>query len=161
MKHVMPFRRKREGRTDYKKRLALLKSGLPRLVIRMSNKNIQAQIAEYSPDGDRVLLTVRASDVRRLGWQGNTGNIPAAYLTGLLLADRAKGKVSSDLVVDIGLQKHHKGGRLYAVVKGCVDGGLKVRCGEEIFPAENRLNGEHIDPGLPGKVAEIKIRIMK
>jgi ribosomal protein L18 len=33
VKFVMPYKRKREGRTDYRKRLVLLKSGLARLVI--------------------------------------------------------------------------------------------------------------------------------
>lgn len=32
--HVRVFKRKREGITDYRKRLALVKSGLPRLVVR-------------------------------------------------------------------------------------------------------------------------------
>ena len=43
-KHVLPYRRKREGRTNYKKRLALLKSGQPRLVIRRSNRYLQFQL---------------------------------------------------------------------------------------------------------------------
>ena len=139
---VMPFRRKRNGRTDYKKRLALLKSGLPRLVVRKSNKNIQLQIIQYLPDGDKVLATVRATELVKEGYKGNTGNIPAAYLTGLLLAKKAN--IKDDLIVDIGLQKHQKGSRLYAAVKGAVDGGLKVRVKDDIFPPEARLNGEHL-----------------
>ena len=35
------FKRKREGKTDYRRRLALLKSGNDRLVIRISGKNRQ------------------------------------------------------------------------------------------------------------------------
>ncbi|MDK2384746.1 MAG: 50S ribosomal protein L18, partial [Candidatus Korarchaeota archaeon] len=33
-RYKVRFRRRREGKTDYKKRLALLKSGLPRMVVR-------------------------------------------------------------------------------------------------------------------------------
>ena len=44
---VVPFKRKREGKTDYKKRLKLLSSSKPRLVIRKSLKNMTVQIIEY------------------------------------------------------------------------------------------------------------------
>ena len=159
MTHVMPYRRKRQGRTDYKKRLVLLKSGLPRLVIRASNKSIQAQLVLYSEDGDKVLVTTRATDLKKLGWKGATGNLPAAYLTGLLLASKAD--VSQDVILDIGLQKHHKGGRLYAVAKGALDGGLAIRCSEEAFPPEDRLTGAHINEGLPAQVAQLKTKITK
>jgi len=139
----------------------LLKSGLPRLVVRKSNKGLQVQLITYEPNGDKILATVRASDLKKAGWELGTSNIPAAYLTGYLLASKAKGKVSNDVILDIGLQKHHKGGRLYAAVKGCVDGGITVRCSPDVLPTENRLNGEHIDTSMPSKVADMKINIMK
>ena len=41
------FKRKRLGITDYKKRLSLLLSNKPRLVIRKSLKHINVQIIEY------------------------------------------------------------------------------------------------------------------
>ena len=41
------YRRKREGKTDYRKRLRLLLSGKPRLVIRRSLRDISAQVIEY------------------------------------------------------------------------------------------------------------------
>ena len=47
MKHI-EFRRKREGKTDYKRRLRLLLSNKPRLVIRVSLKNIIIQILHLS-----------------------------------------------------------------------------------------------------------------
>ena len=92
-KRVLQYRRKQQGKTDYKKRLALLKSGLPRLVIRGSNKNMQVQLVEYQEDGDKVLATTRASDLKKQGWNKSTGNLPAAYLTGLLLAKKSKRQV--------------------------------------------------------------------
>jgi large subunit ribosomal protein L18 len=143
-KFALQYRRKREGKTDYRKRLVLLKSGLPRLVIRASNKSIQAQLVKYEADGDKVLATARASELKKLGWNGACGNTPAAYLTGLLLAQKL-GDFDGDIIVDIGLQKHHKGGRIYAVAKGAVDGGLSVRVGEDVFPSEERINGSHME----------------
>lgn len=157
-KRVMQYRRKQDGRTDYKKRLSLLKSGLPRLVVRRSNNAVQAQLVRYEPDGDKVIATARSSDLTKHGWKGHTGNIPAAYLTGLMLAQSAK--VSGDIILDIGLQQHHKGGRLYAVVKGAIDGGLGVRCSDNAFPPQERIQGEHIDSKLPAAFADMKVKIM-
>lgn len=158
MKRVQ-YRRKREGKTDYKKRLALLKSGLPRLVVRRSNKGIQAQIVEYEENGDKVIATVHASELAKHGWKGATGNIPSAYLTGILLANKAK--MTNDVIVDIGLQKHHPGGRLYAVAKGAIDAGLKVRIGEDVLPPEERLQGGHINEQMAAAVADMKIKLLK
>ena len=50
----LPFRRKRKGKTNYKKRLKLLLSNKPRLVIRPFIKNIIAQIVEYHPNSIRI-----------------------------------------------------------------------------------------------------------
>lgn len=144
-KTVVYFRRKREGRTDYRLRLRLLKSRLPRLVVRKSNKHTVVQLVEYAPDGDLVKCTTTTAHLAKLGWKRNTGNIPAAYLAGLLLAKRAKElKLNTKAIVDIGLQKHRVGTRLYAAVKGAVDGGMNIVCSEEIFPSAQRLNGEHL-----------------
>lgn len=40
--------------TDYRKRYALLKSDLPRLVIRFTNRQIIMQLVTYEPQGDRI-----------------------------------------------------------------------------------------------------------
>lgn len=157
VKFVMPYKRKREGRTDYKKRLVLLKSGLPRLVIRASNKSVQAQIINYEADGDKIIATARATDLKKLGWKTNCSNTPAAYLTGLLLANKAK--VDSDIIVDIGLQQHHKGGKLYAVAKGAMDGGLNIRISEDVLPSDERINGEHTSEAVKKQIAAVKAKI--
>jgi large subunit ribosomal protein L18 len=159
-KIAMQYRRKREGRTDYKKRLVLLKSGLPRLVIRASNKSIQAQLIQYDADGDTVLATARATDLKKLGWNSATGNTPAAYLTGMLLAQKLKKhKLENDIIVDIGLQKHHKGGRIYAVAKGAIDAGLSVRIGEDVLPDGERVSGAHIDEKLAKQIESVKAKL--
>ncbi len=38
-RYVVKFRRRRDGMTYYQKRLQYLKSGIPRLVVRTSNKH--------------------------------------------------------------------------------------------------------------------------
>jgi len=140
-KKTIYYRRKREGKTNYKKRLALLKSGKLRLVIRKFNRNIIAQIIEYHPEGDKVIAGTHSNELKKYGWKLNNGNVPAAYLVGLLIGKKAKGK---EAILDLGLQSPVKGGRLYAVLKGAIDGGLKINADKETFPTQERIEGKHI-----------------
>ena len=48
------YRRRLESKTDYHRRLRLLKSGLPRAVVRVSNTQITCQLTNYSKEGDKV-----------------------------------------------------------------------------------------------------------
>ncbi len=142
-RYAVPYRRKREGKTNYHKRLSLLKSGKMRLVIRKSLKNTKAQIVEYVPQGDRVVASAFTAELKKLGWNHATGNIPAAYLIGVLLAARAKEKDIKEAIVDLGLQQNTRG-RLMAVVKGCKDAGLAVPVEEAALPADERVMGKHV-----------------
>ncbi len=86
-----PFRRRFEGKTDYHKRLKLLKSRKLRVVIRTSNNHMRVQIVQSKLGGDKVLISAFSKElVSKYGWSANTGNIPAAYLTGYLAGLRAK-----------------------------------------------------------------------
>lgn len=142
--YTVKYRRKREGRTNYPKRLNLLKSKKNRLIIRKTNTKIILQIAQYHPDGDKVLLTVNSSELRKKGWKHSCKNIPAAYLAGMMLAKKAKDKKITEAILDLGLTSPFKGSKVFSALKGVVDGGLKVPSSEEIFPSEERLKGEHI-----------------
>ena len=57
-------RRRNQAKTDYKARLAFLKSEKPRLVVRKSNKYILAQIVSSDIAQDKVLLTISSKDFR-------------------------------------------------------------------------------------------------
>ena len=57
--HVKP-RRRREGKTNYRKRLKLLRSRKVRVVIRKSLKNTQIQLIEYKEDGDNILASANS-----------------------------------------------------------------------------------------------------
>ena len=140
----MPYRRRRLCKTNYKKRLLLLKSGKPRLVVRKTNTKLIAQIVKYEHDGDVVVTSASSADLVKLGWKGATKNIPAAYLTGLLIAKKAKEAKIKDVVLDIGLHTPVKGSRVFAVAKGAFDGGLNLPMSETIVPDESRLKGEHL-----------------
>ena len=142
-KYTVQFRRKRDQKTNYKKRLALLKSRKPRVVIRKQNKQIIIQLVAYEPGGDKILSSTTSLELKKQGWKHGTKNLPAAYLTGLLFASKAA-KVKKEAVLDMGLQTPRKGSVIFSALKGVIDGGLKVPASEEIFPDESRIKGEHI-----------------
>jgi len=142
--YKVQFRRKRKGETNYRKRLKLLLSNKLRLVVRRSLNNMQAQIIEYNADGDKVILTAHSRELEKFNWKINKGNIPAAYLVGLLIAKKANKKGINGLILDLGLNKSVKGSRIYALLKGVVDGGIKISHSESILPSKERLAGEHI-----------------
>ena len=66
-RYKVPFRRRREGRTDYHFRYKLILSRKPRLVIRKGNKNINLQLIVAEPAGDRTLLTVSSQELKKFG----------------------------------------------------------------------------------------------
>ena len=139
------YRRKREGKTNYKKRLLLLLSQKPRLVVRFSNSRIVAQVVSFTPAGDKVTVAVDSSALSKLGWNYSQKNTSASYLTGLLLGKKALKQGVGDIVLDTGLRAPLHKGKLYAFVKGVVDAGLKLPYGDEsIFPDEARIKGEHV-----------------
>src|SRR5688500_19800749 len=85
----VPFRRRREGRTDYRRRLGLLRSGQTRVVVRRTATNVIVQFVDWTEGGDAVKATAVAQELAKLGWEGSSKNTPAAYLTGLLAGKRA------------------------------------------------------------------------
>lgn len=141
--YVVPYRRKRQGKTNYRKRLKLLQGNTTRIVVRKSLHMIRAQLVDYVPTGDSVKASATTQDIAKLGWKGGN-NVPAAYLVGLLLARKAKHKKIAGAVADLGLAPTIKGSQLFAVLKGAIDGGLAVPVSKEIMPDQKRLNGEHI-----------------
>ena len=126
--------------TNYKKRIAMLKGGLARVVVR-KNRAINVQIAEYDSTGDKVVASANSKELKAFGWEPRS-NIPTAYLTGLLLAKKAKGMKGKELILDIGLYRPMKGSVIFAAAKGTVDGGINIISNIEIDA--KRLSGSHI-----------------
>ncbi len=143
-RYKVPLRRRREGKTNYKKRLKLLLSRKPRLVVRITNKRVIAQIVEYGSEGDITVAYADSKELEKFGWKGDLNNTPAAYLTGLLIGKKALQKGVREAVLDIGLKTPSKGARVFATLKGAVDAGLAIPHSEEILPDEARIRGEHI-----------------
>jgi len=141
---AVKFRRRREGKTDYKQRLAMLKSNKHRIVIRKSNLYITCQLVKPESAGDKTIVTITSRELKKLGWKHSCKNLPAAYLTGLMLGKAAKKAKVNEAILDMGLNISVKGSRLYTALKGAIDGGLAVPLNEKILPTEERLKGSHI-----------------
>ena len=142
--YTVGLRRKRKGKTNYKKRLRTLMSDKPRLVIRKSLRNIQANIISYDVKGDRVLSCVHSKELEKLGWKLNKGNLPSAYLVGFMLSKKAKSKGIKNAVLDLGLNKSLKGSKFYATLSGTLDAGLDIPHNPKILPPKERIVGDHI-----------------
>ena len=144
-RYNVPFRRRKEGKTEYEARKALIISGRPRLVARSSLKNAVAQIVVAKPDGDEVLVSASSRELaKNYGWKAPRGNLPAAYLTGLLCGLKAKTNEITEAILDIGLHAPSKGARAFATMKGVIDAGVEVPHSEEKLPEDGRIKGEHI-----------------
>lgn len=143
-KYKLPFKRRLKKQTNYKRRLGLLISKKPRLILRKSLKYMRAQIVDFDPKGDKVLVSASSQDLKRFGWSGSTSNIPTAYLTGLLVGRKALKREIKSVVLDIGLQPSVKGSKIYAVLKGAIDAGLTIPNSPDILPSDGRIKGKHI-----------------
>lgn len=158
-RYRVPFKRRRQGRTDYRHRAALLKGRTARLVVRKSNMNIRVQFVEYKQIGDNVLASAVSTDLAELGWSGSGKSTPGAYLTGLLAGKRAKEKGLGDAVLDIGLRKPTKGGVVFAVLKGVLDAGIEVPHSDEMIPVQDRIAGKHMREGTAAMFETTKSKI--
>ena len=139
------FRRRREGKTDYQQRRGLVLSGLPRLVVRGSLRNMIAEIIKAESNGDKVMAYTHSSELaKKYGWLGDTGNISAAYLSGLLCGFKALNQGSKKAVLDLGLHYPSKGSRVFAARKGALDAGFAIPHDEAKLPDQKRITGQHV-----------------
>lgn len=99
------FRRRREGKTDYRARKFLTfqqknKYNTPkyRFVVRPTNRNIIVQVISPSVLGDQVICNAESKELRNYGLNAGFTNYAAAYATGLLLARRLLAKLKLDTI---------------------------------------------------------------
>ena len=142
--HVL-FRRRRNGRTNFYYRKRLILSNKLRVIIRSSLKHIRIQIAKAELIGDKILNSTSSFElIKNYNWRGATGNLPTAYLTGLLAGKKALKNNLKQAVLDLGIASPIRGNRLFAALKGLVDAGLEIPHNEKIYPPEDRIRGENI-----------------
>ena len=138
------FKRRTIGRTDYKKRLALLKSGVPRLVVRVLSRQVIVQVVEYKEKGDHILTGASSLELKKYGWKNHNGDVSAAYLTGLLAGKKAVKLNVKKAVLDLGLHTPVKGSNVFSALKGFVDAGIEVPHTKSCLPSKDRINGKVI-----------------
>jgi large subunit ribosomal protein L18 len=154
-------RRRREGITDYQRRLKLLKSRRTRIVVRNSIKNISVQFVEYNEIGDKILASAVSKElIKYYKWNHSTSTTPAAYLTGILAAKRAKDVNIDNGVLDIGRQIPVKGSKVFAALKGVLDAGIECPHSDSQLPKEDRLMGKHLNEKISSEVIDIKQKII-
>ncbi len=138
------LRRRREGKTDYRARLALVKSRSARIVVRKSLNNVHIQVVAYNKEGDTTAVNVFSKNLAKYDWKYHGGSLPSAYLIGFLAGKIAINKGIRLAYLDIGLQTSTKGSVLYAAALGAKDAGLDVPIGKDILPPQDRVSGKHI-----------------
>lgn len=156
------YKRRSTGQTDYHRRLKLLRGGTPRAVVRVTNTQVICQLVGYEYEGDQVISAADGSSLRgKYAWpsKASTKTVPAAYCTGYALAKQVQKAGHEEAVLDIGLAASTAGSRVFAALKGMVDGGLHVPHSEEIFPSDERISGAHIDKSIAGAVEKTKAAI--
>jgi len=168
-RYQVKYRRRREGKTDYRARRFLVnqdktKYNAPkhRLIARITNKDVIAQLAIATLKGDKIISAAYSHELPKYGVKLGLTNYAACYATGLLLARRALKSLSSknhDLFgkfkgqenvdgkhylneddgvftafLDVGLARTTTGARVFGVLKGVADGGVHVPHNTTRFP---------------------------
>jgi large subunit ribosomal protein L5e len=142
-----------------------------RMVARITNKDVVCQIVHSKVKGDDVLSSAYAHELPNFGLKVGLTNYAAAYCTGLLLArrtltqlgiaDKFQGVTNVDgkynevpekdefdgerfpfkAILDVGLARTTTGARVFACMKGAVDGGLAIPHKPNRFPGYNKEKG--------------------
>lgn len=124
-----------------------------RLVVRCTNRDVICQVIRAELNGDKTICAAYSHELPRYGFKVGLTNYAAAYATGLLLARRVltklnlagkyEGKTEVDgtyynveenddgprpfkAILDSGLARTSTGSRVFAALKGAVDGGMNV-----------------------------------
>jgi len=141
--YKVAFRRRRKNLTNYAKRLALVKGGSPRLVVRKSSSGVLVQFIDFTAKGDRIIASAHSRSLSKYGWAPRC-NAPTAYLCGLLAGKLAGKKGVAGFILDVGMQTPSKGSTVFAALKGAQAAKLSTNYSEEMI-SEDRLTGAAIE----------------
>jgi large subunit ribosomal protein L5e len=135
-----------------------------RFVVRFTNSNVICQIAYATIAGDVIVAQAQSKELTKYGIKFGFTNYAAAYATGLLLARRVltkfnladayKGQEDPDgedynveaaedgprpftCLLDTGLKRTSTGSKVFAALKGGLDGGLDIPHSEKRFVGYN------------------------
>ncbi|MGI0091865.1 MAG: 50S ribosomal protein L18 [Nitrososphaerales archaeon] len=143
--YVHIFRRRREGKTDYRKRRGIIVGKQPFLSVRVSGRYIYAQVLRPTPSGDLTICSASSRDLtKKFGWRGSSKNLPGAYLTGFYLGQLAQVSSVKSVIVYSGVGRFIHGSRIASVIDGAKEAGMEIQVDEKTLPDESRVKGSHI-----------------
>jgi large subunit ribosomal protein L18 len=141
-------RRRRENKTDYLKRLKLLKGEKPRIVFRKTNKYVTAQYVESEEAQDKIIFGTSSKDLLKYSWpesaKGSLKSITATHMLGYLIGKKIKKEKLETPIIDFGMMRVLHKTKVFAFIKGLIDSGLEISSKEEAFPEKERILGEHL-----------------
>jgi large subunit ribosomal protein L18 len=156
-------RRRKENKTDYLKRLKLLKGEKPRIVFRKTNRYIISEYIMSEEAQDKVVIGLDSRKLNEYGWpkdaQGSLKSITASYFTGYLTGKTITKQKLETPIMDAGMNRVLHKNKIYAFLKGLIDAGIKINCKKEFFPEDARIKGQHLKNKIPFE--EIKLKIDK
>lgn len=142
MTYTNTLKRIRQNKTNYRKRSAILIGRRSFITTKISSQNISAQTLKPTLTGDVVIASAHSRELIHHGWKGAMNNMPACYLTGLLLGKKSIEKGATNAVLYTG--NHPFTTRIAACLKGIVDSGINIPVSKESLPGEYRVSGKHI-----------------
>jgi large subunit ribosomal protein L18 len=159
------FNRRREGKTDYGKRIKLLSGESPRIVFRKTNRYIIAQYVTAVEAKDKIEIGITSKALEKYGWPkelgGSLKSIMASYLIGFLMGKKILKEKKEKPIFDIGMTSSIHKTKPYAFLKGLIDSGLKLNHDSKIFPEEDRIKGKHMKKDFSDLYEKIKSNITK
>ncbi len=158
-------RRRIESKTDYAKRVKLLKGESPRLVFRKTNRYVIAQYITSNEAQDKIEIGMTSQALLVYGWpkefEGSLKSLPASYLIGFLIGKEIQKKKLEVPIMDFGMTRVIKKNKAFAFLKGVADSGVEVNCSEENFPEQERVEGKNMKKDFTKTFKEIKLKIEK
>lgn len=138
-------------------------------MVSFSNRDIGAQVVIATISGDKVICSAHSHELPSYGLETGLTNYPAAYCVGLLSANRCASKFGLSalyglstvhdedlssrslnrsprpfkLILDTGLKRTSTGSKVFAVLKGAIDGGIKIPHNEKRFVGYDALTKKY------------------
>src|ERR671931_205302 len=142
MTYHLTLKRNRQGKTNYRKRVALLLSRSNFIVAKVSDQNVSGQVLKPTINGDMVTCSAHSRELRKYGWKGSMKSLPACYLTGFLLGKKSIANSTNNAILYTGTDSFTP--RIAACLKGVIAAGINVPVSEDKLPTDDRISGKHI-----------------
>ena len=156
-------RRRREHKTDYLKRMKLLKSMSPRIVFRKTNRYVIAQYVETREAQDKVVFGINSKKLIDYGWPKELKNslksLHAAYLLGVAVGKKIIKEKLKTPILDLGMLRTDHKTKIYAFLKGVLDSEIKIKHKKSIFPDEEKIKGKNLKKDFSKAFDKIKSRV--